>query len=386
MAGEPVQRTIYSEDHEIFRQSVRRFLEAEAVPHYESWEQDGKTPDSFWLAAGAHGLLCPQVPEQYGGPGGDYRHLCIVTEEMSGLGLTAPNLQVHSDIVSGYILNHGTEEQKQTWLPKMVSGEVRGAIAMSEPDTGSDLQAIRTTAVRKGNGYLLNGSKTFISNGYQAGVTIVVAKTDPTKGSKGISLFLVPRDAEGFTRGKKLSKLGLRAQDTAELSFNDVHLPPTALLGEEGKGFAHLMTELPQERLAIAVMAVACAQRAFDLALTYCRERHAFGKQILDFQNTRFKLAEIRTELEVGWAFVDKCIAAHCDGKLTVTEVAMAKLWTTEMQGRVVDACLQLFGGYGYIMEYPITKMYADARVTRIYGGTSEIMKEIIGRSFDPKK
>jgi acyl-CoA dehydrogenase len=378
-----VKRTVYSEEHELFRLAVRRLLMAEAVPYYDSWEENGGTPDEFWKSAGAHGLLCPQIPEAYGGPGGDYRSLCIVSEELAGLGIMAPNLQVHSDIVSEYLLNHGSETQKLEWLPRMVAGEVRGAIAMSEPNTGSDLQAIRTTAVRHGDYFILNGNKTFVSNGGQAGLYVVVAKTDPSQGSRGISLFLVPRDLEGFKRGRLLSKLGLRAQDTAELFFNDVRLPQTALLGLEGQGFSHLMSELPQERLGIAVTAVAAAQRAFDLALAYTKERPVFGKPVLHFQNTRFKLAEIRTELEVAWAFLDKCILAHSDGTLTVPEVAMAKLWTTELQGRVVDSCLQFFGGFGYMKEYPISRMYADARVTRIYGGTSEIMKEIIGRTFD---
>ncbi len=378
-----MKRTVYSEDDEIFRLSVRRFLETHAVPHYETWEQTGGTPDEFWRSAGDQGLLCCQIPPIYGGPGGNYRSLCIVSEEMAALGVMAPNLQVHSDIVSEYLLNHGSEAQKLEWLPKMVSGEVRGAIAMSEPNTGSDLQAIRTSAVRRGDEFVLNGAKTFVTNGDQAGLYIVVAKTDPSQGSRGISLFLVPRDLEGFKRGRKLNKLGLKAQDTAELFFNDVRLPRSALLGSEGQGFAYLMSELPQERLGIAVTAMSVAQRAFDLALSYTKERSAFRKPILDFQNTRFKLAEIRTELEVGWAFLDKCIVAHSDGVLTVPEVAMAKLWTTELQARVIDTCLQFFGGYGYMLEYPISKMFVDARVARIYGGTSEIMKEIIGRSLD---
>ena len=378
-----MKRSIYSEEHEIFRLSVRRFLEAHAVPHYDAWEQSGRTPDEFWKSAGAHGLLCCQIPEEYGGPGGDYRSLCIVSEEMAALGIMAPNLQVHSDIVSEYVLNRGSEAQKRGWLPKMVAGEVRGAIAMSEPDTGSDLQAIKTSAVSRGDEFVLNGAKTFITNGDEAGLYIVAAKTDPSKGSKGISLFLVPRDTPGFARGRKLNKLGLRAQDTAELFFQDVRLPRSALLGTEGQGFVYLMSELPQERLGIAVTAVAVAQRAFDLTLAYVRERKAFRRPVLDFQNTRFKLAEVRTELEVAWAFLDKCIEAHGNGALTVPEVAMAKLWTSELQGRVIDTCLQFFGGFGYMLEYPISKMYVDARVSRIYGGTSEIMKEIIGRSLD---
>jgi len=378
-----VKRTVYGEEHELFRQSVRRFLTEHAVPHYDTWEADGGTPDEFWRAAGEHGLLCPQIPETYGGPGGDYRSLCIVSEELAALGIMAPNLQVHSDIVAGYLLNHGSEAQKLEWLPKMVAGVARGAIAMSEPDAGSDLQGIRTSARREGGDYVLNGAKTFVTNGGQAGLYIIIAKTDPAQRARGISLFLVPREAEGLAQGRTLSKLGLKAQDTAELFLRDVRLPASALLGREGEGFVYLMRELPQERLGIAVTAVAVAQRAFDLALAHVRERTAFGKRVLDFQNTRFKLAEIRTELEVAWAFLDRCILAHCDGLLTVQEAAMAKLWTSELQGRIIDTCLQFFGGYGYMLEYPIARMFTDARVARIYGGTSEIMKEIIGRSFD---
>ncbi|MBL8628456.1 MAG: acyl-CoA dehydrogenase family protein [Rhodospirillaceae bacterium] len=378
-----MKRTVYTEEHEIFRESVHRFLEQEAVPHYQSWEDEGLTPDAFWKKAGEQGLLCPQIPEEYGGPGGDYRYLAIVNEEMALMGLSAPNFPVHSDISAEYILKYGSEAQKKEWLPKMVSGAVRGAIAMTEPNTGSDLQAVRTTAIRDGNEYVLNGAKTFISNGYQGGIYIVVAKTDPSKGAKGISLILVPRGTKGFEPGRKLNKMGLKGQDTAELFFNDARVPISNLLGEEGKGFAYLMSELPQERLAIASSGVGFAQRAYDLALAYAKERKAFGKSILDFQNTRFKLAEVRTELEVGWAFLDKCISAHMEREFTVTEAAMAKLWTTELQGRVTDTCLQIFGGYGYMLEYEIAKLYADARVTRIYGGTSEIMKEIIGRSLD---
>jgi acyl-CoA dehydrogenase len=377
-----VKRNIYNTDHEIFRDSVRRFFETEAVPHFDSWEAEGLTPDSFWLKAGAQGLLCPQIPEEYGGAGSDYRYLSVIAEEMMALGLSAPNFCVHSEICADYVLKYGSPAQKSEWLPKMASGAVRAAIAMSEPNTGSDVQAVRTVARREGDSYILNGSKTFVSNGYQAGLYIIVAKTDPSKGSKGITLFLIPRETEGFERGRKLDKLGLLAQDTAELFLRDVRVPRTAILGEEGRGFGYLMSSLPRERLGIAVQGVAAAQRAFDLALAYARERQAFGKRILDFQNTRFSLAEIRTELEVAWAFLDKCIIAHETDDLTATEAASAKLWTTELQGRVVDKCLQIFGGYGYMAEYPIARMYVDARVSRIYGGTSEIMKEIIGRSL----
>lgn len=378
-----LKRDIYAEEHEIFRASVRKFLERDAVPHHEAWEDAGITPKSFWLKAGDHGLLCPQVPEIYGGPGGDYRYLAVVGEELGLAGLTAANMAVHSDIVAGYVLAYGTEAQKKKYLPRMVSGEVIGAIVMTEPNTGSDLQAIRTTAIKSGDHYVLNGAKTFITNGSNAGLYAVAAKTDPNKGAKGLSLFLVEEGLKGFEKGKRLKKLGLKGQDTAELFFNDVKLPADALLGVEGQGFTYMMKELPQERMSIAIIAVASCQRAFDLTLAYTRERKAFGQRIFDFQNTKFVLAEIKAEIDAAWAYLDRCIAAHAKGELDVPDAAAAKLWTTELQGRVVDRCLQLFGGYGYMLEYPIAKMFADARIQRMYGGTSEIMKEIIARSLD---
>lgn len=378
-----LKRDIYNEEHEIFRASVRKFLEKEAVPHHDEWEKEGITPKSFWMKAGENGLLAPHVPEKYGGPGGDYKYVAVVGEELGFAGVTAPNFGVHTDIVSSYILHYGSEEQKRKYLPGMVSGELIGAIGMTEPHTGSDLQAVRTTAVKSGDGYVLNGSKTFITNGINSGIYVIVAKTDPNAGSKGISLFLLEENTPGFEKGKRLQKLGLKGQDTAELFFNDVKLPASALLGEEGKGFAYLMQELPRERLSIAIIAVASCQRAFDLAVDYTKQRKAFKQRLIDFQNTRFKLAEIKAELLAAWAFLDKCIQAHEKGELDVETAAAAKLWTTELQGRTVDSCLQMFGGYGYMWEYPITKMYADARIQRIYGGTSEIMKEIIARSID---
>ncbi|MCB2107620.1 MAG: acyl-CoA dehydrogenase family protein [Rhodobacteraceae bacterium] len=378
-----LKRNVYGEDHELYRSTVRRFLEKEAVPYHDAWEEDGITPKDFWLKAGAQGLLCPQIPEAYGGPGGDYKYLAIVNEEAGLLGISAANFQVHSDIAAAYVLHFGTEPVKQRLLPKMVAGEAIGAIVMTEPNTGSDLQAVRTTAVRDGDHYVLNGAKTFISNGINADVLITVAKTDPAQGSRGISLFIVEGGMAGFERGKRLKKLGMKGQDTAELFFNDVRVPAENLLGEENKGFAYLMEELPQERLAIAIIAVAASQRAFDLTIAYTRERKAFKQRILDFQNTRFKLAEIKAELAAAWAYLDQCIVAHAAGELEVHDAAALKLWTTELQGRVMDECLQLFGGYGYMSEYPISRMYADARIQRIYGGTSEIMKEIIARSID---
>lgn len=377
-----LERTIYGQEHEIFRAAIRSFIEKELKPYHEQWEKEHLVPREFWRKAGAQGMLCPQVPEAYGGPGGDYRFLPVVIEEMFYAGGSGPGFGVHSDIVGGYLLNHGSEAQKCAWLPRMVTGEAIGAIAMTEPDAGSDLQGIRTTARREGDEYVINGAKTFISNGQNADVVIVAAKTDVAAKGRGISLLLVETDRPGFRRGRNLDKVGLRAQDTSELFFDDVRVPRANLLGEEGAGFVILMRELPQERLAIAASAMASAQRAFDLTAEYVKERRAFGQAIGQFQNTRFKLAEMKTELAAGWSFLDNCIRHHVEGKLSAADAAMAKLWTTEMQGRVVDGCVQLHGGYGYMLEYPIARLYLDTRVQRIHGGTSEIMKEVIARSI----
>jgi acyl-CoA dehydrogenase len=377
-----LKRTVYNEDHDMFRDAVKGFFARELEPNYEQWEKDHIVPRDFWLKAGEQGLLCPQVPEEYGGPGGDYRYLSVVVEELHLAGATGPGFAVHSDICSAYVLNQGSEEQKKHWLPKMVSGEAIAAIAMTEPGTGSDLQGIRTTARADGDDYVVNGAKTFISNGQNADIVIVVAKTDPGLGAKGISLILVETDRDGFRTGRNLDKMGLHAQDTSEMFFDDVRVPKSNLLGVEGGGFGQLMNELPQERLAIAVGCQALAQRAYDLTIEYTRERQAFGKPIIDFQNTRFKLAEMKTQIAAGWALVDQCIEHHGRDELDATDAAMAKLWTSEMLGKVSDECVQLFGGYGYMMEYPITRTYLDARVQRIFGGTSEIMKELIGRSL----
>lgn len=372
-------RDVYQPEHDMFRDSVRKFFAREAAPHKEAWRKAGKVDRAFWTKAGAAGLLCPTVPEAYGGAGADFRYNCIVDEE-TAYGGAGAGFSVHSDIVAPYILNYGSEEQKTHWLPKMVSGETVTAIAMSEPGTGSDLQGVKTTARRDGNHYVINGSKTFISNGQHCDLVVVVAKTDPDKGAKGTSLILVEADRAGFKRGRNLEKMGQKAADTSELFFDDVRVPITNCLGEENKGFIYLMQELPQERLVIAVGAAAAAQRAFDITVDYVKERQAFGRPVASFQNTRFKLAEMKTELAVGWAFVDQCIRKRLDKSLDAAQGAMAKLWLTEMEGRLVDQCVQLHGGYGYMMEYEIAHRYVDARVQRIYGGTSEIMKELISR------
>lgn len=378
-----LSRSVYDEEHELFRDAVRKFFDKEMKPNHESWEKEGLVPREFWRRSGEQGLLCPQIPEEYGGPGGDYRYLAIVNEELGFAGASGPGFAVHSDICAGYLLKHGSEDQKKEWLPKMVSGEAVAAIAMTEPNTGSDLQGVKTTAVLDGNQYVVNGSKTFISNGQNADLVIVVAKTDPSQGARGTSLIIVETEREGFRRGRNLEKMGMHAADTSEMFFDEVRVPTSNLMGSEpGQGFFQLMQELPQERLGIAVGAQATAQHAYDLTVEYTKERKAFGKAIFDFQNTRFKLAELKTELELGWAFVDKCIEHHGRGALEATDAAMAKLWVTEMLGRMVDECVQLFGGYGYMNEYPITRLYTDSRVQRIYGGTSEIMKELISRSL----
>ncbi|RMD89777.1 MAG: acyl-CoA dehydrogenase [Alphaproteobacteria bacterium] len=373
-------RPIYDEEHRLFRDSVREFLARELQPHKAAWREAGMVPREFWLKAGAAGLLCPSLPEEHGGPGGDFRHHCVVDEELAYGGL-AIGLSVHSDICMPYILKYGSAAQKRRWLPRLATGETVTAIAMSEPAAGSDLQGIRTTARRDGEDYLISGSKTFITNGIAADLIIVVAKTDPeAEGAKGTSLILVEADRPGFRRGRALKKIGQKASDTAELFFDDVRVPVDNRLGEENAGFVYLMQELPQERLVIAVAAAAAAQHAFDITRDYVRERRAFGRPVAAFQNTRFTLAEMATELAVGWAFVDQCIMRHLAGGLDAAGGAMAKLWLSEMQGRVVDRCLQLFGGYGYMDEYEIAHHFVDARVQRIYGGTSEIMKELIAR------
>lgn len=377
-----IPRKLFTSDHEAFRDSLRKFLEKEAVPHHAQWEEDGQVSRELWLKAGENGFLCPCVAEAYGGPAADYLYSIIVMEEVARLGLSGIGWGLHTDIVAPYIEHYGTEEMKQRILPKMVSGELIGAIAMTEPGGGSDLQAVKTTAIDKGDHYVVNGSKTFITNGQMADVVIVVAKTDPSQGAKGISLLLLERGMPGFERGRNLHKVGMKAQDTSELFFNDVKVPKANLIGAEGMGFVYLMQELAQERLGIAVNAVANMEGALQLTLDYVRERKAFGKRIADFQNTQFKLAEINTNVEVARAYVDRLIELHVNKQLDIPSAAAAKYWVTDLQFQVLDECVQLFGGYGYMWEYPVARMWADCRVQRIYGGTNEIMKGIIARSL----
>jgi len=377
-------RAVYSEEHEMFRDAVRGFIKTELLPHFARWEEQGIVDRSMWDKAGEAGLLCPQVDETYGGVGGTFRHNAIVVEELAYAGMAGPqtDLSVHNDVCAGYLISLGTEEQKQKWLTGMVSGKTVCAIAMTEPGTGSDLQGIKTRAVRDGDHYRISGSKTFISNGQHSDIVIVVARTSDAPGSKGMSLIVVEADRPGFRRGRNLDKLGHLSSDTSELFFDDVVVPADNLLGAEGTGFASLMSELPQERLTLAVSSIAAAQKAFDITRDYVSNRKAFGKTVMDFQNTRYKLADLKAELAVGWAFVDQCLEKHDRHALTSADASIAKLWCTEMHGRLVDTCLQFFGGYGFMREYEICKLYADARVQRIYGGTSEIMRELISRSL----
>ena len=373
---------VFKEEHETFRKTVAAFIEREIAPNYERWEKDGQVSREVWQKAGAAGLLMTDIPEEYGGGGADFLFSAVMIEEMSKRVFAAPGFRLHSDIVAPYIFNYGSEEQKRTWLPRMAKGEVITAIAMTEPGTGSDLQAIRTTALRKGNELVVNGQKTFITNGGLADLVIVAAKTDTAAGAKGVTLVLVEADRPGFKRGRNLKKIGQNAQDTAELFFEDVRIPLSNILGEEGRGFACLMNQLPRERMLVAIGAVAIMEAALGWTVEYTRERKAFGKTIADFQNTRFKLAEVKTEITVARTFLDRCLEEFLEGKLDTTTAAMAKWWLTELEGRVLDTCLQLFGGYGYMVEYPIARAYADARVHRIYAGTTEIMKELVARSL----
>jgi acyl-CoA dehydrogenase len=376
-------RTAYTEDHEAFRDSVRSFIKQEVVPNIDRWDEAGIVEKAIWPKAGAVGMLCPTVPEEYGGLGLDFGYNAIIDEEIS-YGGTALGFSLQSDIVVNYIVSYGSEEQKRHWLPKLVSGEVVTAIAMTEPGVGSDLQGIRTTAKKDGNHYVINGSKTYITNGQNADLILVCAKTDTEvqPAWKGVSIILVEAEREGFKRGRNLDKIGQDAADTSELFFEDVRVPMTNCLGEEGKGFIYLMSELPQERLSIAIGAQASAQRAYDETVAFVRDRKAFGKPVIDFQNTRFTLADLKSKLQVGWAHLDWAIARHLRKELTAEEGAAAKLWHTEFQWEVMDKCLQLHGGAGYMNEYPIAKMWRGARVTRIFGGTNEIMKELIGRKL----
>jgi acyl-CoA dehydrogenase len=373
-----------SEDLVLLEDQARRFMAAEFVPHLDRWHEDHFYPREVWTKAGAAGLLCATMPEEYGGAGGTFAHEAVIDREYSLAGFDTFGAPLHSGIVAPYILRYGTEEQKRRWLPKLATGELIGAIAMSEPGTGSDLQGVRTTAKKSGNGYVLNGSKTFITNGQHANLIVVVAKTDPKQGAKGVSLMMVETaDATGFRRGRKLKKLGMDSADTSELFFEDVALPAESLLGtEEGQGFYQLMKELPQERLIVCVHAVAMIERALALTIDYVKQRQAFGKKIIEFQNTQFVLAECKSEATIARVFLDNCIERLLKGELDTVTASMAKYWLTDLLGKIVDRCLQLFGGYGFMDEYPISRLYRDARVMRIYAGTNEIMKLLIARSL----
>jgi acyl-CoA dehydrogenase len=372
------------EELNIMRDAVRKFLAKEFVPHADRWEKQGIVDRDAWTIAGEAGILCASIPEEYGGGGGNFKHEMVLVEEMCHAGVSGFGNSVHSGIVAHYIHGYGSEEQRQRWLPKMASGEIVAAIAMTEPGTGSDLQSIATTAIKHGDHYVLNGQKTFITNGMSADLICVVAKTDPAAGGKGISLIMVETPGcEGFSRGRNLEKLGQKSQDTSELFFDNVKVPAENLLGTtEGRGFIQLMEQLPQERVIIAAGACATMEKALKLTADYVKERKAFGKRILDFQNTQFKLAERFTEAKIARIFVDDCAMKLAEGKLDDTTAAMAKWWTTQKQCEIIDECLQFFGGYGYMMEYPIAKMYADSRIGKIYGGSNEIMKLLIARDI----
>ncbi len=380
-----MRRTLFTDEHEMFRSAFRQFVSQEVTPHLEDWENAGIVPRELFAKAGAAGFIGTAVPSEYGGGGiDDFRFNLIVGEEVqyAGIGGAGLGLTLHNDICLPYYLSLGTDAQKERWLPGIASGELITAIAMTEPGIGSDLASMRTSAIREGDVYVLNGSKTFITNGINADLVIVAVKTDPTQKHKGMSLLVVERGMEGFERGRNLDKIGLHSQDTAELFFADVQVPVDNLIGEEGRGFAHLVNNLVAERLSIAATGVAGAEAALGWTLDYVKERQAFGQSIGSFQNSKFRLAELRTEVDIGRIYIDRCTEAYLADELTVTEVAQAKYWCTELHNRVVDACVQLHGGYGYMREYPIARAFVDARVATIYGGTSEIMKEIVGRSM----
>ncbi len=381
-----IPRTLFAAEHELFRATVRRFIAREITPFHEDWEAAGMVPRSLWRRAGEAGLLCCDVAERYGGMGADFLYSTILIEEMARVGATGPTFYLQSDIIAPYLVDFGTEEQKQRWLPKMASGEVVAAIGMSEPAGGSDLQGMRTTALRDGDDYVINGQKVFITNGITADLLVLACKTDPKAGGKGVSLLLVETDRPGFQRGRRLEKIGCKAQDTAELFFADLRVPVSNLLGEEGRGFYHLMTLLAQERLVQAIRAVASAEAALEWTVNYTVERKMFGHTLADFQNTQFKLAEMRAEILTQRVFVDRCVELHLSKQLDAVDAAIAKLVTTELQGKVMDQCLQFFGGWGYLSEIPIARAFVDARMTRIGGGSVEVMKQIIGRDLLPKR
>jgi acyl-CoA dehydrogenase len=377
-----ITRTVFRDDHEIFRGTVRRFLQRECVPHQEKWDEAGRVDRETWLKAGREGLLCITLPTEYGGGGGDFGHAVVMSEEIARAGLSGPGFPVHSDIIAPYIARVGNEAQKQKWLPGACSGETILAIAMTEPGTGSDLKAVRTTAVRDGDEYVINGSKTFISNGLNADLIIVVCKTDSKAGAKGMSLIVVEAERAGFRRGRKLKKIGMYAQDTAELFFDDVRVPVSNLLGQEGMGFRYLMGELPQERFTIAVASAARLEAVLEHTIAYVKDRKAFGQTVWDFQNTKFKLADIKAQAVAVRLMIDHYLAEHLSRGLTLEESAIAKLFATETLGKALDEMVQLHGGYGFMLEYPVARAFVDTRVTRIYGGTSEVMRDLISRQL----
>ena len=381
-----IERTLFREEHNIFRESVRKFVEREIVPYHVQWEEDGIVPRELWLRAGAEGLLCCTVPEDYGGLGLEYLFDVIVFEELWRVGASGPGFLIHTDLVATYILSFGTEEQKRKWLPKMVTGEAIGSLGMTEPHAGSDLKAIRTKAVREGDEFVINGQKVFISNGQLCDILVLATKTDSSAGAHGITLFLVEGDRPGFARGRNLAKLGMKAQDTSELFFDNVRVPASNVLGEEGRGFQQMMTKLAQERLAQAIRSATVTETVIEWTVDYTAQRNAFGKTIADFQNTQFVLADLKTKSTLGRVFTDKCIELFIEGKLDAVDAAMAKMYLSELHCDAVDKCLQLFGGWGYMWEYPITRAYADARIVKIAGGSVEIMKTIIARDMFKNK
>ncbi|QQO12487.1 acyl-CoA dehydrogenase family protein [Bradyrhizobium diazoefficiens] len=377
-----IERSIFREEHEIWRATVRRFVEKEIVPFHAKWEEDGIVPRDLWLKAGAAGLLCCTVPEEFGGAGLDYLFDVVVFEELWRVGASGPGFLIHTDLVATYILSFGTDEQKRHWLPKMVRGEAIGSLGMTEPHAGSDLKAVRTQAVRDGNEYVINGQKVFISNGQLCDVIVLATKTDTSAGANGITLFLVESNREGFQRGRNLEKLGMKAQDTSELFFDNVRVPPANMLGSEGRGFQHMMTKLAQERLAQAIRSATVTETVIEWTVDYTSERKAFGQTIADFQNTQFVLADLKARATMARVFTDRCIDLFIFGKLDAVDAAMAKMVTSELHCETVDKCLQLFGGWGYMWEYPICRAYADARVVKIAGGSIEVMKTIIAREM----
>ncbi len=374
------ERTLFREEHEMFRDTVRKFIDKEIAPYHAQWEHDGIVPRDLWLKAGEAGLLCCTIPEEYGGLGLDYLFDVVVFEEMARSGFTGPGFLIHCDLVATYVKSFGSEEQKKYWLPKMVSGEAIGSLGMTEPHAGSDLKAIKTRAVRDGDDYVINGQKVFISNGQLCDVIVLATKTDSAAGAKGVTLFLVDTSLPGFHRGKNLEKLGMKGQDTSELFFENLRVPASAMLGTEGEGFKLMMTKLAQERLAQAIRSATVSEHLIDITVEYTANRKAFGGTIADFQNTQFKLAELRTEAVIGRVFTDECIKKFMEGKLDEIDAAMAKMWLSNLHCKIADECLQLHGGWGYMWEYPICRAYADSRIVKIAGGSIEVMKHIIGR------